>query len=31
MKREDLIWGGELKPFLSPEKRKIEGGEQKNF
>ena len=26
MKREELIWGGELKPFYPPRKRKVEGG-----
>ena len=25
MKREELIWGGELKPFYPPRKRKVEG------
>ena len=29
MKREELIWGGELKPFYPPRKRKVEGGAKK--
>ena len=30
MKREELIWGGELKPFYPPRKRKVEGGGRRN-
>ena len=31
MKREELIWGSELKPLYPPRKRKVEGGAKKKF
>ena len=31
MKREELIRGGELKPFYPPRERKVEGGAKKIF
>ena len=31
MKREELIRGGELRPFYRPRKRKVEGGGEEHW